>query len=226
MNTPVMLEYLETLPQLPATEKALLVMDGYANHYATEVVKRAREKGFIIFIIPPNRSGRLNIGDQSGCNLKVRKSLKDLWSSWAGPLLVKLEEGEKLAPPRRPQVCQWLRDAYRSVSDENVCSAFRAALWPSALCQKNMDVTELRNTPCVRYHPSQDVLDLRESVHDCVVQISQDDFEILSDIEDKKVGDRWGFTRIVSGPQYEGRGQRRQLIPGPNMEYVEFRKVA
>eukprot|EP01063_Lacrimia_lanifica_P005180 TRINITY_DN1298_c1_g1_i1.p1 TRINITY_DN1298_c1_g1~~TRINITY_DN1298_c1_g1_i1.p1 ORF type:complete len:170 (-),score=12.75 TRINITY_DN1298_c1_g1_i1:54-563(-) len=102
------------LPDLPNSELGLLLLDGYQSHYATNVVRAARTKGWLILVLPPNRSAHLNVGDQAAVNRCVRRGLGEQWIAWAAGHDVAVDAPLPLA--QRADMINWLGEVWEEVS--------------------------------------------------------------------------------------------------------------
>lgn len=121
-NSTIFREYLEThfLKFVPGREdqKVLLLVDGHRSHVSVDLVRWAKEKGIIIFILPAHTSHILQPMD-----VACYGPLEKIYNNLCHKLM-----RESSAPITRYNVCSIACKAYlKALSPENIQSGFRRA---------------------------------------------------------------------------------------------------
>lgn len=106
----------------------LLVWDDFSGHWTRDVIEYAAAINVELMRVPPSSTSVSQPADISW-NHPLKQHMRASWLANLREQLARRDESIqfKLAPPTRPQLCEWIRQAWGSVSSETVQAGFRRA---------------------------------------------------------------------------------------------------
>lgn len=109
----------------------VFIMDNFSAHRHAEVICTLKRKGLIPFFLPPNSTALLQPLDLS-LNKIIKTSMKRRQLQWQLDELNSKGTLDDIDNPTRQEVCEWARDAVKSVDPEQIKRAFRKPGWTRA----------------------------------------------------------------------------------------------
>ena len=118
MDEPMMLQWIDLVWE-PATERkrALLILDSFSAHVTNSVKKRLKEINTVPLVIPGGCTSKIQPLDVS-LNKPFKAFVRTHWSEYIIGQSESVVSTQKLKPPQKADVADWISDALRQLQEK------------------------------------------------------------------------------------------------------------
>ena len=174
-----------TLEHVFMDRKCLYCVDGAPSHMHASVCKLMRKRGAPLYVSPPNSTMWAQACDKHEVNKKMNFEMEELFAPWVIEKTKKLKNTDAIPHPSRAQFGRWVSEAWNAISDDELRSAMRKAIFPNGMKLSQLDDADFPEHHLANAKPDSDSDSSHDSDTDSDSELlTSDDSSSCSDSEE------------------------------------------